>query len=208
MSAPHTYIPTRPFLPSQSRLLTIFVGEGFGKCIEMETGLSWPAAPLEWTGHVDSVNCTSYLPNGCYIITGANNGTIRIWDAETGAAFGEPVIKCTTHTESAVCSPNSSGATSHHNTSHVYDAFPSPAVDVSLYNTTHAALNSRPDAEGWVRATTGGLLYWVPPGCRVGLRSSALLTLPRDSDVRSVSLNFDNFAFGTSWAQIYNNPDL
>ena len=77
------------------------------------------------------------------------------------------------------------------------DEFPSPDVDISPCNTIHAALNAHPDAEGWVRDTTGGLLYWVPPGYRRGLHSPALLTIPRDSDVRSVSLNFDNFAFGT-----------
>ena len=74
----------------------------------METGqlLLWPARPLKWTGHVDSVNCTSYLPNGCYIITGVNDRTIRIWDAETGVAVGKPLEGHTDWVNSVAYSPN------------------------------------------------------------------------------------------------------
>ena len=55
-------------------------------------------------------------------------------------------------------------------------------------------------SDGWVRDPEGGLLYWVPP--ETGLHSPALLTIPQTSPTRSVSLNFDEFVFGTSWAQI------
>jgi hypothetical protein len=50
----------------------------------------------------------------------------------------------------------------------------------------------RPDPEGWVRESTGGLLYWVPHDCRAGLHSPALLTIPLTSPVRSVSLQFES----------------
>src|SRR5258708_16454560 len=87
MSTPHTYISTRPFLPSQSHLLAIF-SAGFTKAIKTQTGklLSWPAPPLEWIGHNEAVRCTSYSPNGRQIVSGSDDKTIRIWDAETGAA--------------------------------------------------------------------------------------------------------------------------
>src|SRR5258706_4794844 len=49
ISAPHTYISTGHFLPSQSPLSSIF-SEWFTKTIKMQRGklLSWPAPPLQW----------------------------------------------------------------------------------------------------------------------------------------------------------------
>ena len=86
VSTPHTYVSTRPFLPSQSPLSTAFYGS-FTKCIQVERGqlLTWPAPPLQWSGHRRDINCLSYSPDGCYIITGSRDGEIRVWDAATGA---------------------------------------------------------------------------------------------------------------------------
>ncbi len=69
----------------------------------------------------------------------------------------------------------------------------------------HADFCAKPDPDGWVRDSEGGLLYWVPPDCRTGLNSSARMTIPLTSRNRSVSLDFHDFAFGTSWTQILNN---
>src|SRR5258706_10502580 len=91
-SSPHTYISTRPFLPSQSHLSTIF-STHFTKGIETKIGklLSWPAPPLKWRGHTGGVLCMSYSPNGSHIVTGSSDHTIRIWDTETGTTVGEPL---------------------------------------------------------------------------------------------------------------------
>ena len=79
-------------MPSQSHLSTIFCTQ-FSKGIEMKRGklLSWPAPPLEWIGHTGGVNCTSYSPDGSHIVTGSDDSTVRIWDAETGTTVGEPL---------------------------------------------------------------------------------------------------------------------
>src|ERR1700679_704039 len=92
LSTPHTYISTRPFLPSQSPLSTMF-SMRFTKAIKMRRGtlLSWPAPPLEWVGHNGPVNSISYSPDGCHIVTGSYDETIRIWDTETGTVVGEPL---------------------------------------------------------------------------------------------------------------------
>ena len=59
--------------------------------IKMRTGnlLSWPAPPLKWTGHTGVITCVRYSPNGCRVVTGSRDKTIRIWDAESGAVVGE-----------------------------------------------------------------------------------------------------------------------
>src|SRR5258708_4876474 len=93
MSAPHTYISTGPFLPSESPLLATVFSTLFTKGMKTQRGrlLSWPSPPLEWVGHTDSVCCVSYSPNGCYIVSGSADTTIRLWDAETGSTFGKPL---------------------------------------------------------------------------------------------------------------------
>ena len=57
ISALDTYIPTGPFLPSQSSLSIIF-SIWFTKPIKMPSGklLSWPAPPL---GHTNMITCMS-----------------------------------------------------------------------------------------------------------------------------------------------------
>src|SRR5882757_5258901 len=107
ISTPHTYISTRPFLPSQSPLSATFSTK-FTKGIRMQTGklLSWPAPPLQWTGHTGSINCISYSQNGSHIATGSFDETVRIWDAETGAVVGNPLEGHTDFVRSVAYSPD------------------------------------------------------------------------------------------------------
>ena len=67
----------------------------------------------------------------------------------------------------------------------------------------HPSFSVTPDKFGWVKDSEGGLLYWVPLDCRESVHSPAVMTIPLTSRNRSVSLDFDNFAFGTSWGQIF-----
>jgi WD40 repeat protein len=80
----------------------------FTKAIKLRGGklLSWPAPPLRWTGHTDVVACMGYSPDGQHIISGSDDKTIRIWDAETGAAVGQPLEGHTRAITSVAYSPN------------------------------------------------------------------------------------------------------
>ncbi len=135
--------------------------------------------------------------------------TIRIWDAETGAAVGAPLEGHNDWVRSVAYSANGKYIVSGSDdrTIRVWDSFPRVSDEPSSYhNPTHPNFRAAPDADGWIRDLEGGLLYWVPPDCRQGLHSPALLTIPPTSRIRSVSLDFENFAFGTSWTQIFSNP--
>src|SRR5258708_947383 len=107
ISTPHTYISTRPFLPSDSPLSSTFSAE-FTKGIKMQRGklLSGQAPPLEWIGHSGPVTCTSYSPNGRHVVSGSEDNTIRIWDAESGAAVGEPLTGHAEGVSSVAYSPD------------------------------------------------------------------------------------------------------
>jgi WD40 repeat protein len=212
---------------------------------------SWPAPPLSWIGHTDSITCMRYSPNGRQIISGSFDKTIRIWDAETGAAVGKPLEGHTDSIRSIAYSPNgqhiisaSADSTiriwdaktgsavvnplrahtgtvtsiacspggrhivsgSWDTTIHVWDLFSHSPIQLSSpCNPIYAGFCVQPDANGWVRDSNNGLLYWVPPDCCTGLNSPALLTIPPTSHTRSVSLDFEGFVFGTSWTQIFNS---
>jgi len=65
----------------------------------------------------------------------------------------------------------------------------------------HPPFYISPDEDGWVHDSEGRLLYWVPADCRNCLHSHSLLTIPPTSHGRSVSLDFNDFAYGIPWVQ-------
>src|SRR5258706_4154551 len=106
-STPHVYISTQPFLPSQSPLLRMFSSE-FTRAINIQVGKlsSWPAPPLEWTGHTRAILSMCYSPDGTRVVSGSNDKTIRIWDAESGTVIGEPLTGHTRGVNSVAYSPD------------------------------------------------------------------------------------------------------
>src|SRR5258706_300063 len=130
-STPHTYISTRPFLPSQSPVSRMFDRE-FSRAIKMRVGnlSSWPAPPVEWAGHAQGVLSVSYSPNGARVVTGSSDRTIRIWDAESGVVVGEPLTGHAQGVPSVAYSPDGrhiiSGSTDH--TIRIWDAKTGAAV--------------------------------------------------------------------------------
>ena len=213
---------------------------------DAETGAA-VGNPLK--GHTQSVLSVAYSPDGRYIVSGSDERTIRIWDAETGAAVGNPLGGHTYGVYSVAYSPDGRHIVSgsYDKTIRIWDAETGAAagrplegdttgvpytaayslnwqyiISVSTLHTIcveepvsperppsrkslRACFYSRPDSHGWVRDSDGGLLYWVPLDCRRGLHSPALITIPLISDIRSVPLDFNEFAFGTAWAQIFHD---
>ena len=294
LSTPHIYISGRPFLPTQSPLSRIFSSE-FIKAIKIRVGSqsSWPAPPVDWTGHAREIWTAVYSPNGARVVSGSGDRTIRIWDAESGAIIGEPLTghnkgvnfvvyspdgqhivsgseDCTIRIwdaetgapigdpleghsdwgQSLASSPNPnrrhiiSGSDdsligtwdaevhtaankpfgeyiqsvqsiarspdgehivsgSYHNTTRVLDAFPHPSIRPSSPISAHPGFRAMPNKDGWVEDSEGGLLYWVPHDYRKRVHSPAIMTIPLTSHKGTVSLDFDDFAFGTSWSQIF-----
>jgi WD40 repeat protein len=51
----------------------------------------WMAVGKPLEGHTDWVSSVAYSPDGRHIISGSDDKTIRMWDAETGLAVGKPL---------------------------------------------------------------------------------------------------------------------
>ena len=172
---------------------------------DAETGAA-VGKPLE--GHTSPVMSVAYSPDGQHIISGSYDETIRIWDAETGAAVGKPLEGHTERVGFASYSPDGQRIASGSDdcTIRVRDASRCVSTQCPFSsNPTQPHFCALPDDDGWVHDSEGRLLYWVPPDCRMGLHSHALLTIPPTSHVRSVSLDFENSTYGTSWTQIFNS---
>ena len=169
---------------------------------DAETGAA-VSHPLK--GHTHWVQSLAYSPDGRRIISGSSDCTIRIWDAESGAAVGKPLEGHAESVLSVGCSPDGKHTVfeSYDNATRVSNVTIGRNIQPSSCHPMHAGFHAKPDLGGWVRDSMAGLLYWVPHDCRVGLHSPALLTIPLTSRIRSASLDFDDFAFGTSWTQIF-----
>ena len=157
-------------------------------------------------GHTKRVWSVAYSPDGRRIISGSSDITIRIWDDMASTPARNPPVGHTSEFKPISHSPDGHQIVSAPGgeITHLSNSTPDTSIPFSTSpNPIHSKFRFQPDINGWVRDTEGGLLYWVPPDCRVGLHSSALLTIPLSSNIRSVSLDFADFAFGTSWTQVF-----
>ena len=193
------YSPDGHYIISGSRDKTIRIWDA-------ETG-SAVGMPLE--GHTGTVCSVACSPDGRHIASGCPDGTIRIWDVRICApsAASRSLEGHTHQVQSITCSPNcwnvpSASPQQIIQSSNLVPVHPLPTDNQILPN-----FHVRPDQDGWARDQEGGLLYWVPHDCLIILRSSALHTIPLTGHIRTVSLNLDDFVFGTSWADIFIGND-
>ena len=153
------------------------------------------------------MNYVASSPDGRRLISGSDDGTIRIRDAEAHTTAGEPLGERIHSVQSIACSPDQmhivSGSYAYDSTSRVTDTFPCTSTRPSSGNPTHPSFCAKPDKDGWVKDSEGGLLYWVPHDYRKRLHSPAIMTIPLTSRKGTVTLDFDDFAFGTTWSEIY-----
>ena len=161
-------------------------------------------------GHASSVCSVACSPDGRHIDSGYQDDTIQIWDAKTRSAVSSPLEGHTHSVHFTAYSPNCwdvpDPSASTDQAIHLSDLV--PIRPSSTDNQILPNFYAPPDSEGWVRDLKGGLLYWVPLDCRIGLNSPALLTIPRTSHIRPVSPDFKDFVFGTSWTQVFKTPQL
>ncbi|KIN99910.1 hypothetical protein M404DRAFT_86267, partial [Pisolithus tinctorius Marx 270] len=91
-SAMHVYISALPFCPSNS-LLSSVLKPKFHCLAEVFAGgfREWPSVQLILEGHTDYVTSVAFSPGGKRIVSGSEDKTVRVWDAERGVQVGSPL---------------------------------------------------------------------------------------------------------------------
>jgi len=90
-STPHVYLFTLLFAPTESRIFKKFATKfPYTPHIVASHVVNWPQ--MEKILYANSeVYLLAMSPDGRFIACGLSDGTIQVWDAETGKALGAPL---------------------------------------------------------------------------------------------------------------------
>ncbi|MDP6779241.1 MAG: WD40 repeat domain-containing protein [Candidatus Latescibacteria bacterium] len=59
----------------------------YGNGIVAETSLETGEPRLQWDRHRQAVQAATFMPDGRHVVSGSSDGTLRVWDVETGACL-------------------------------------------------------------------------------------------------------------------------
>ena len=89
-STPHIYLSALPFSPSNSKVLRQFQGQlNIPPASGSGQPKQWPSV-VHVIDHDSNVSSVAFSPDGKQIVSGLWDNTVRVWDAVTGKAVGEP----------------------------------------------------------------------------------------------------------------------
>lgn len=102
----HVYVSALPFVPINTLLYrTYFVPDSSLPIILAGHEFEWPPVSA-LHGHQGSVEHVAFAPSGTQIASWSTNGTIRLWDLETGGVVCEPLRSAGIKVTSLTFSPN------------------------------------------------------------------------------------------------------
>ena len=216
-STPHLYLSGVPFLPKKS-ILSEHWEQKFPRIAKVMGGQdNWPALQHSIRAHSRDVASVAFSSDGKRIMSGSEDKTICIWDAETGLQVHSPLKGHSDQVLSVAFSPDGKRIVSgsSNQTICIWDAENISTVKLST-NPSHALCSaldffgevSGPglyyvclDTDGWIVGPQGRLLMWIPPASRLSLHPiSANLTIPRSN----VQLDLSIMAHGSMWSQCCN----
>ncbi|KAJ3979529.1 WD40-repeat-containing domain protein [Lentinula detonsa] len=92
-STPHLYLSGMPFVPENSQLHKVFENccDTQQKAVFSRKIDNWPDQQVILRDHTDYITAVAFSPDGRKIVSGSWDKTIRIWNADTGEAIGNPL---------------------------------------------------------------------------------------------------------------------
>ncbi|KIK71658.1 hypothetical protein GYMLUDRAFT_977718, partial [Collybiopsis luxurians FD-317 M1] len=145
--------------------------------------------------HKSWIHSVAFSPDGTKIVSGSKDKSLRIWNAETGKAEGEPLQGHAGSVYSAAFSPDGKKIVS-------------GSLDKSGMETGYTLLHFFQmekivilRSDGWLCGPDSSLILWIPPEYRECLMFPHMeLLLPQ---TQLASLNLKNFVHGKEWAKCY-----
>jgi WD40 repeat protein len=197
-SIPHIYLSALPFSPKMS-IVAAHYQLSFPQTlsIELGRGSDWPPELLRFEGHSDWVTSVAYSPDGKHIVSGSGDGTVHVWDAQSGHLAAGPFEGHSDWVTSVAYSPDGKHIVSGSGdrTVRVWD--PESVISYAMQARCFANFTSQSQIrDGWILGPDSELSFWVPDMYRAGL------WWPDNSAVISkhiVRLNFCRFVHGTKW---------
>ncbi|KAJ7138266.1 WD40-repeat-containing domain protein [Mycena epipterygia] len=186
-SAPHIYLSALAFAPHASKVKTQFV-ERFPQTLKFHgpLGNHWPNLQKEFRGHTSGVSSVCFSYDGTRIISGSKDGTLHLWDAQTGALIVGPLAGHNGFVQSVHFSPDAARIVSgsSDNTVRIWDADTGVPVLVLLEAHTESVecLHFSPEASasrgnalpgtfpvGLLQSLNRGILsvHFSPDGARI-----------------------------------------
>ncbi|KAJ6627729.1 WD40 repeat-like protein [Mycena sp. CBHHK59/15] len=106
-SVPHIYLSAIPLSPHNS-----IIGQQYSAFFPHTLhfhgplGDKWPDIQAVFAGHRSGVNCVVFSPDGTNIVSGSDDYTVRVWDAQTGHTVAGPFEGHTHYVRSVAFSPD------------------------------------------------------------------------------------------------------
>ena len=108
-------------------------------------------------GHEAAVNSVSFSPDGGRVVSGSNDRTVRVWDADTGEGIGNPLIGHWDFVVDAVFTPDNLRVLSGSRDGTIR-AWPVP---LDGYGALCAKLTQNPSQDQWLARIPQGVPYTV-----------------------------------------------
>jgi WD40 repeat protein len=171
---------------------------------DVETGKT-VMGPLE--GHSDSVWSVAFSNDGSRVVSGSLDHIIRIWNVETGKTamgplenqsnFARPIHSSTPCPGNVDNSIHIKAFQSIHGV-HNCEKDDGGDVGLSAHEVCVLPIDWSTVADGWVKSPRAEVLFWAPPGNRLGMCSPRCLAV---FGALRTSICFHNFKHGENWTE-------